>query len=122
MTMHPATPSIRYFGIYVVLVGIALIVMPGVVMSLLGIVPPSEIWIRVLGVLALVVGYYYLACASGEAIVFYRATVAGRFGFAGLLVVLVTLYAAPIQLLLFGLIDAAGAVWTSRCLRRRERK
>jgi hypothetical protein len=24
MTMHPATPSIRYFGIYVVLTGIAL--------------------------------------------------------------------------------------------------
>lgn len=104
------------------LTGIALIVAPGMVMSLLGIAPPSEIWIRVLGVLALVVGYYYLACASGEAIAFYRATVAGRFGFAGLLVVLVALYGAPIQLLLFGLVDVAGSVWTSRGLRGSEGK
>ncbi len=77
-------------------------------MSLLGNAPPSEIWVRVLGVLALVVGYHYLACASAEVVAFYRATVAGRFGFAGLLVVLGALYAAPIQLLLFGLVDVTG--------------
>lgn len=121
MTMHPATPSIRYFGIYVVLTGIALIVVPEMLMSMLGVAPPSEIWVRVLGVLALVVGYYYLACASAEVIAFYRATIAGRLGFAGLLAVLVVLYSAPIQLLLFGLVDVAGAIWSSQGLRGRER-
>lgn len=119
--MHPATPSIRYFGMYVVLTGAALVAAPGMLMSPLGIAPPTEIWVRVLGVLALVVGYYYLACARGEAVAFYRATVAGRLGFAGLIVLLVILYSAPVQLVLFGLADVAGAIWTSRGLRRSAR-
>jgi hypothetical protein len=47
-----------------------------------------------------------------------RISVIGRFVFAALCLALVLTVSAPPQLLLFGAIDVAGALWTSRGLRK----
>lgn len=115
--MHPASASIRYFGLYVILTGIGLTLVPGLILSPLGIAAPTEIWIRVVGILAIVVGYYYWACGTANTVEFFRASVRGRILFAALTVLLIVLFGAPLQLLLFGIIDLAGAAWTAQGLR-----
>ena len=116
--MHPASASIRYFGVYVVLTGLGLLLAPAVVLNLLGLPVPTDQWVRVLGALAIVLGYYYWMCGSRDAVAFFGATVAGRGLFAALCVFLVVLFGAPMQLLLFALIDLLGAAWTAAGLRK----
>ncbi len=70
------------------------------------------------GALAAPVGYYYWVCGSANLVEFFRACVRGRILFAAILVLLVALYAAPAQILLFSVIDVAGVVWTAYGLRK----
>jgi hypothetical protein len=119
--MHPASASIKYFGLYVALTGIGLAVAPALVLTPLGVAAPTEIWVRVLGVLALVVGYYYWVCGRADAVEFFRASIRGRILFAVLLLLLVAVFSAPVQLLLFGVIDLVGAAWTAQGLRTSDR-
>jgi hypothetical protein len=118
--MHRASRSIKYFGVYVAITGIGLALAPALVLATLGLPAPTDIWIRVLGVLALVVGYYYWACGSGEVIEFFRASVRGRVLFAALTVLLVVAFSAPLQLLLFAVLDLLGAAWTAQGLRAQQ--
>jgi hypothetical protein len=115
--MHPATRSIKFFGIYVVLTGIGLLFAPALALAPLGLAAPTEVWVRVLGALAIVVGYYYWACGSAGALAFFRASIRGRMLFAALMLLLVVLFNAPAQLLLFGVIDLLGAAWTAQGMR-----
>jgi hypothetical protein len=115
--MHPAATSITTFGLYAVATGIGLTLVPDLVLSPLGIPAPTEIWIRMVGALAVPLGYYYWACGRANAVAFFHASVRGRMVFAALLVLLVAGFAAPVQLLLFAGIDLAGAAWTAYGLR-----
>ena len=116
--MHPASNSVKYFGLYAIATGIGLVFVPGLVLSPLGIAVPTEIWIRVVGALAVPVGYYYWHCGAANVVEFFRASVRGRILFAAIVVLLVALYAAPVKILLFAAIDVAGAVWTAYGLRK----
>lgn len=120
--MHPAAASIKYFGLYVVVTGIGLMLAPGLVFAPLGIAAPTEVWIRVVGALALVLGYYYWVCGNANVVAFFQATVRGRVAFAVLMVLLIVLFAAPMQLLLFAAVDLAGAAWTAWALRQSQSK
>jgi len=115
--VHPASLSIKVFGGYAILTGAGLMLAPALVLSPLGIAAPTEIWIRLVGALAIVLGYYYWACGSADALAFFHATVRGRIFFALLCAALIVFYSAPMQLLLFGLVDLAGPAWTMRGLR-----
>ena len=116
--MRSASASIKVFGAYVALTGIALLVVPNLLLSVLGLAAASEIWVRVLGAVAVVLGYYYWECGAAQAKAFFRASVTGRFVFAALCVGLVVFMAAPWQLLLFGVVDVLGALWTIAALRK----
>jgi len=116
--MHPASLSVKVFGAYVSVTGLGLLLAPGLVLSLLGVPAPTEVWIRVLGALAVVLGYYYWICGTAGAVPFIRASVLGRLVFAGLCIVLVVTGAAPVQLLVFVVVDILGAVWTARALKQ----
>ncbi|TWO69922.1 hypothetical protein FN976_16355 [Caenimonas sedimenti] len=109
--------TIKAFGIYVVVTGLGLLLAPNLMLGMLGVPEAREVWIRVLGSLAIVVGYYYIACAAGNAHAFFRATIPGRIAFFALGVGLVLLAGAPWTLILFGLADLAGAAWTWSALR-----
>ncbi|MCW5609264.1 MAG: hypothetical protein KIS83_01035 [Rubrivivax sp.] len=115
--MHPAALSIKVFGVYVALTGLGLLVAPGLTLAPLGVAAPTEVWIRVVGALAIVIGYYYWACGAAGAVDFFRATVRGRPLFAALCVLLIVAFQAPLQLLLFAAVDLAGAAWTWQGLR-----
>ena len=116
--MHPASNSIKFFGVYAIATGIGLVLVPGLVLAPLGIATPTEIWIRVVGALAIPLGYYYWASGSSDLVAFFRATIPGRLVFAATTVLLIVAFSAPIQLLLFAAIDLAGAAWTALGLRK----
>ena len=116
--MNSASFSMKVFGAYIVLTGAGLLLAPALLLALFGLPAPAEVWVRVLGALAVVVGYYYYwACAAAGATAFIRASVAGRLLFCGLCVLLVLLASAPWQLLIFGALDVLGAAWTASALR-----
>ena len=120
--MHPASNSIKYFGLYAIATGLGLVFVPGLVLAPLGIAAPTEIWIRVVGALAIPLGYYYWACGSANMVEFFRASIRGRLLFAVIVVLLIAAFSAPLQMLLFAAIDLAGAAWTFQGLRRSANK
>jgi hypothetical protein len=116
--MSPAAKSLFVFGIYAVAAGAGLLLVPGLVLGTLGFPPPQDGWVRVVGVLAIVVGAYHIVGARNGLLSYIRATVWGRLGFAVLLGSLVVASIMPRSLLLFAAIDLAGAVWTALVLRQ----
>ena len=110
--MSAAALSILVFGIYLLVIGTGFILIPNTILPLFKFPKTNEPWIRVLGVVVLVLGFYYITAAQNELSSFFWATVVGRFGVLILFSSLVILKKAKPMLILFGLIDAAGAVWT----------
>jgi hypothetical protein len=113
--MSKATFSARVFAIYVFVVSTVLVVAPNVLLSLFGIAPTAEVWIRVAGVLAFNIGIYAWVGARHrpflEASVYTRALVCASF------VVFALLGLVSPLIVLFGLVDLAGGIWTWLALR-----
>jgi hypothetical protein len=112
-----AARTIAAFGVYCVAVGAVLILVPNLFLGALGLEPTREPYIRVLGVVLVVLGFYYVAAARSEAVVFFRWTVWGRPIVLAAFIGLVLAGAAPPVLILFGVVDAAAAAWTALALR-----
>ena len=110
--MSASALSVLVFGIYLVVIGTGFMLMPNTILPLFKFPKTNEPWIRVLGVVVLVLGFYYIIAAQNELSPFFWASVVGRFGVLILFSSLVLLKKAKPMLILFGLIDAAGAVWT----------
>ena len=115
--MNRAATSIRVVGIYLLLLGAALIAVPNLVLAPFGLPPTSDVWLRVVGVLVAILGHYYVQAARHDLVPFYRASVPARvFAFLSFAAfVLLGLVKPP--LLLFGTVDLAGAIWTFLALR-----
>lgn len=115
--MSSAARSVAVFGYYILLTGVGLGLAPNMVLGVMGIAPATEVWIRVVGLVAGVLGVYYLATARSELAPFFRISVAGRLvGFLGLAALALT-GTGPMQLIAFGLVDGLGALWTFLALR-----
>jgi hypothetical protein len=72
----------------------------------------QEQWIRVMAVVIGVLAYYYIVSALNNLSPFFWATVYGRFGIFLAFLALVLVRKAKPSLIIFGVIDAAGGVWT----------
>jgi hypothetical protein len=116
--MSSAALSVKVFGVYIIVTGTVLVVAPNLLLSLFGLPTATEIWIRVLGAVALVLGYYYWACGVAQTLAFLKASVIGRIAFCAICVALVSLASGPWQLLIFGAADVLGAAWTAVALRK----
>lgn len=114
--MSRAARSVLAFGIYLGVVGPLLISLPNIVLGPLGFPEAREPWIRVLGVVAAVLGFYYVQVARHELTNFIQWTVWARAAVFVGFVLLVVAGQAPPSLILFGLTDAAGAAWTALAL------
>jgi uncharacterized membrane protein YjjP (DUF1212 family) len=116
--MSKAAVSVFAVGVFLILTGIGFFIVPNFVLSLLSIPPTDEVWIRILGMIVLFVGYYYVIAARKELKDFFDATISVRIVcFVCFLVLVLTKIAYPI-LIIFGIIDLIGAIWTTCALRK----
>ncbi len=115
--MTKAARSVFWFGVYLVALGLALIVAPNVLLGLFGFPPTNEPWIRVAGVLAFVLGYYYIQCGRAEVRRFFELTVPARLAVVAFFASFVILGLASPIILAFASVDLAGTLWTALTLR-----
>jgi len=105
------------FGIYLIGMGAGLLFMPNLVLGILGFPLASDVWVRVVGVLALLLAYYYISAARTQTRSFMQWTVPGRVGvFIAFVGFVLTGMVGPVMIAL-GLVDLLGAVWTWSALR-----
>jgi hypothetical protein len=103
-----ARVSIVVFGAYLVGLGGALLVAPNVLLGVFGIPETSEVWIRLVGTLLAVIGFYQIQAGRYGATWFIRASVLARVGVAVSLLMFVLTGLAPAVMLLFASVDLAG--------------
>lgn len=109
--------TILVFGLYAGALGAALVLAPNAPLALFGLPPTDEVWIRVVGMLLLIIGGYYVRAARLELEPFFRMTVYGRAVIIVFLLGFVLAGLAKPVLLLFGAVDLAAAIWTATALR-----
>ncbi|HUT15560.1 MAG TPA: hypothetical protein VMY98_04870 [Anaerolineae bacterium] len=115
--MSKAAKSVHVFGLYLVLPGIGFLLIPNVLLTLSGAPTTDQPWIRVVGLLVLALGYYYVQAARKDLSEFFPFTVHTRAALFLVFAVFVLLRLAPRALIVFGVVDLAGAIWTQRSLR-----
>lgn len=118
--MTASSRSIYYFGYYLLILGITLTVVPNLLLSTFQLPETHEIWIRVLGVVVFNIGIYYVFMAPANHALFLTLSVYTRLLILFWFVVFVILDWASAQLILFGLVDGAGAIWTYLALRKKQ--
>ena len=117
--MTRAAFSLLIFSLYLFGLGAILIVDPNFLLRFFGVAETREVWIRVIGMLLLFLGFYDLMASREELRVFFRWTVPVRLSVIVFFAVFVLLGWGPPALLFFGGVDAAAAVWTALCLQQR---
>jgi hypothetical protein len=116
--MSPAARSIQVFAVYLALLALALMLAPNTLLDLFGMPLTGEVWIRVVGLLLGILGFYYWQAARAGLRQLFGWTVPARLVVPVIFAVFVALGMAPPVLLLFGAVDAAAALWTWSALRR----
>jgi hypothetical protein len=105
------------FGVYLLVLGPTLVIAPAFLTGLFGLGSPQEVWIRVLGAIVTILGFYYVFAARHETKDFFWATVWGRPAGIVVFTAFVLLDLAEPVLILFGVVDLLGAAWTFTALR-----
>jgi hypothetical protein len=116
--MSGAAKSVLVFGVYMLVMGVLLLAFPNVLLGLVGYPTTEEVWLRVLGVVTVILGYYYSVAARNELTSFFRASVFARPLLVVFFIAFVALGIAEPILVLFGVVDLLGAVWTGLELRQ----
>jgi hypothetical protein len=116
--MRQAAKSILVFGIYMVLAGLGFLADPNMPLALFGFPTTNEPWIRAVGLLIIILLYYYIQAARGDVTPFFRWTVHARSFVLVCFIVLVIIGMAKPMVIGFGVVDFLGAIWTGLALRR----
>lgn len=115
--MSKAATSIFAFAVYLLAMGTVLVLVPNTLMQVFGLPDVQDVWVRVVGMLAVLLGGYYLAAARSELTPFMQWTVYARSSVILFFAAFVLTGLAPMVLLLFGLVDLAAAIWTHLALK-----
>lgn len=112
--------SILIFGIYIVIVGILMLSIPGFFTSFLSLDKSASLVVRILGMLLVFYGYFYINSSRypDKMLNFYKWTIHTRSSAIVFLTVFYLLgWCSPI-IISFGVIELAGAMWTLFELKR----
>ena len=115
--MSNSARSVLVFAIYLVVLGLVLVIAPNFLLSLFALPGATDIWIRVVGMLVLLLGFYYSQAARQEMTEFFRWTVYARSSVILFFTAFVLFGLASPPLILFGAVDLLGAIWTGLALR-----
>ncbi|MCB9080651.1 MAG: hypothetical protein H6555_02960 [Lewinellaceae bacterium] len=118
--MNAPAKSLFVFGLYLILiVGLGLILMPVFLLDLFQLPYGDDIWIRFVGMLALVLGIYYLAIARNDVQVMFPITVWMRLFAALFMIAFWVMGKLGWGILVFAATDFAGAIWTWLAMRQK---
>ena len=117
--MRAPADTIVAFGVYLLVAGAGLMLVPQTLLGLIGVPAGDGLWVRFAGMLSAVLGVYYLLAARAGLVSFFAWTVWGRYAAAAFMLAVVLAGLAPANLLLLAAVDTATASWTWLSLRRR---
>lgn len=115
--MKKTSTTLLVFGVYLIGMGLGLVLMPNFVLGTLGFAPTGEIWVRVVGALALLLAFYYLSAARADVRPFAQWTVYGRIGVFVMFTLFVLMGLVGPVMIALGAVDLLGALWTGSALR-----
>ena len=115
---NAAAQSLQVFGIYLCIAGAGLLLAPGLLLVPLGMAVPTEVWIRMVGILALALGIGDVLAGRDLIASLIRWSVWRRLAAGVVIGLLVLMGLAPAALLLFAAVDIAAAMWTAIAIRR----
>lgn len=115
--MTQSAKTVYYFGMYLVVLALILIVQPNLILDIFGLPLTQEVWIRVVGMLVFALSVYYMVIGKTGHTLFLLVSVYVRSSIL-LFLIAFTLagWVQPI-IILFGVVDLAGAVWTFNALK-----
>lgn len=119
--MSNAARSVFYFALFLYLVGLTLMIIPNIFLKTMQFPETNEVWIRVVGLLAFNIGYYYHRMAKKNITEFFKYTIPTRLFVFLVFGIFVILEQAPTTLVLIGSVDLAGAILTWSALRQKEK-
>jgi hypothetical protein len=119
--MSKAGLSVFVFGFYRVIVGFGFMIAPHWNLRLFGLSAGDDVWIRRVGMLASIIGAYYLLAVRARLEVFFQWTVPGRYYAAGFMALMFVLGKVGPAIMLFAALEAAAATWTWMALRSNTR-
>jgi len=119
--MSRSAISILVFGIYLVFLGALLVILPNPLLGLVSLPPVTDVYLRLAGMLILILAFYFIMAARSGFTPFFRWTIVARLA-AGLFLTgfILAGLARPV-ILLFWLGDLAGLLWTWWALRADEK-
>ena len=120
--MSAAAKTIFYFAIYLAGLGLILLIVPNTLLSLFKIPATSEVWIRVVGMLVLILAFYYWNVVKSNLITFIRWSVPARAVVILFFTAFVLLKMAVPNLIMFGVVDLLAALWTRQALSKEKKK
>lgn len=115
--MTSTARSILYYSFYMMGIGLILFFTPNLILGIFGFPPTNDVWIRILGLLSFCAGVLYFYCGRTNQTGFFRISIPERIiFFLGMLGIVLFLPANPL-LILIGIVDLFGAIWTALTLR-----
>ena len=115
--MSNAAKSILAHGIYLLGLAVVLLTIPNVPLKIVGLPETNEVWIRVVGFLSLVLGYYYVQSARRDETEFFQSTILPRVLAIVFFIIFVVVGFAPVNLLILIAVDPVFIIWTALALR-----
>ncbi|MDX6611371.1 MAG: hypothetical protein QOD75_557 [Blastocatellia bacterium] len=115
--MSAAAKTIIGWGVYLVIVGAAELIIPDLLLRWFDLPETGTAYLRIAGILFLVLSYYMFRAARAELEPFFRWTVHARAPIVFVIIVLAFLKLVPNVIVLFGLFDFIGAIATALGLR-----
>jgi hypothetical protein len=110
--MSKSAKSVLFFGIYLSVIGIILLVVPNMLITPFGIEEAHEVWIRLSGILLMALSVYYILGAKHEIVVVMKATAFIRMT----IIIFFTAFAyfelVSSTILIFAAVDYLGGFWT----------
>ncbi len=117
-SMSKTARTMVVYGWYVILfLALPFLLVPQLILPIAGMAAPTDVWVRVLGMTVLFLGFYYIQMGRNELTQFFRYSVVARLLVPVFFLVFVLLGLAPPVLLAFTIPDIIFACWTALSLR-----
>lgn len=117
-TMKQVNLSLQAQVAYMIVMGFSLLLVPNITLPFFKLSTTSEVWVRIIGALALTFSSYYYVCIKTEHLAFYRITIWGRYFFCSCLIALALTGVGELPILIFSFTELSLAIWTHISLKK----